>query len=176
MAKIKNSLIQAMVNRGLANTTNHDIPVKDAYKAFRFKAGVEKAYEGLEEKRKGLAKEAGIEDAETFDARKAELEAMPSRDEKQQKELDEMTGKFEKFQELWKELMDDETEVEGIKTMSFESFHALSRENRQTNVLMATGEKGKDGRPKTVTVPVDFFQTFIGELEGILWKAPEEEE
>lgn len=168
--KIKNSLILALNNNGISNTTNHDVPVKDAYKAFKFRSAIEKAAKDLDEKRDGLVKEAGIEDAVKFDERKKELSSIASPTEEQAQELAGMNEKFDKFQELWKELMDDETEVEGVKLMSFESFHALAKENRQTRLQVPAGEK------KTATVFVDFYQMFMGDLENILWKAPDEDE
>lgn len=168
--KLKNLIIQALYNNGIANTTNHDVPVKDAYKAFKFKDAVVKAAEEIENKRSGIAKEAGIEDGGKFDKRRKELMTVANPTEEQAKELAEMNEKFDKFQCLWKELMDDETELEGIKLMSFESYHALAKENRQTRLQVPTGDK------KTATVFVDFYQMFMADLEGVIWKAPEEDE
>ena len=45
-----------------------------------------------------------------------------------------------------------------IKVMSYESYHALAKENR-----------GKEGKP-------DIFSIMQSELEGKLWEAPKEEE
>lgn len=173
--RIKNHLILALSGNGLENTTNHDVPVKDAYKAFRFKDAIMKAAAEIEKKREGLVKEAGIEDGSEFDAKLKELRSVAEPTEEQKNELAELEGKLRKFQDLWKELMDDETELDGVKTMSYESFHALSKENRNTRVSVPTGEKGKDGSPKFATVFVDVFDMFAGDLEGILWTAPEDE-
>lgn len=174
--KIKNSLILALSTNGIANTTNHEVPAKDAYKAFKFKNGIAKATEEIEKKREGLVKEAGIEDAKKFEDRRRELEAVASPTEEQKQELADLNAQFDKFRELWDELLKDETDVEGVKTMSFESYHALSRENRQTRVQVASGEKDSEGNPKMTTVLFDLFQVFMGELENILWKAPDDEE
>lgn len=174
--KVKNALIMALAGSGIDNTTNHDIPVKDAYKAFRFRGAVKKAAAEIEKKREELVKEAGIEDGNEFDAKLKELRAVAEPTEEQKNELAELEGKFRKFQDLWKELMDDETELDGVKTMSYESFHALSKENRNTRVSVPTGEKGKDGLPKFAIAFVDVFDQFAGDLEGILWYAPKDEE
>lgn len=174
--KVKNTLIMSLAGNGIDNTTNHDVPVKDAYKAFRFKDAVKKAAAEIEKKREGLVKEAGIEDGVEFDAKLKELRAVAEPTDEQKKELSELEGKFEKFQDLWKELMEDETELEGVKTMPYESFHALAKENRNTRVSVPTGEKGKDGSPKFATAFVDVFDRFAGDLEGILWDAPKDEE
>lgn len=173
--RIKNSLILSLVGSGLEATTAYDIPAADAYKAFRFKDGVIKAGKAVNEKREKLVKEAGIDDPEKFDARLKELREMTEQTQGQVKEFAELNAKFEKFQNLWRELMDDETEVEGIKTMSYENFHALAKENRKTIVQIPTGEKDKDGNPKYGSVPIDIFNRFASDLEGILWEAPKDE-
>lgn len=153
---LKNSVILSLINMGIAATTEHDVPVKDAYKAYAFRHAVEKAGKDLDDKRAGLVKSAGIEEPEKFDARMKELRAITNRTEEQEAELTEMTGKLSKFNELYKELLEDETELSGVKVMSYESYHALAKENR-----------GKEGRP-------DIFSIMQGELEGVLWEAPKE--
>lgn len=167
--KIKNSLIQALVENGISNTTNHEVPVKDAYKAFKFRDAVVKAAKELAEKRDGIVKEAGIEDAAKFDERRKELAAITNPNDEQKKEISEMNDKFDKFRCLFNELMNDETDLPGIKLMSFDSFHALAKENRNTRIQIM----GSDKNPSSVTV--DFYEIFMGELEGILWEAPTEE-
>ena len=82
---------------------------------------------------------------------------MKSRNKEQEAEMSEMTEKLSKFNDLYKELLDDETELEGVKVMSYESYHDLAKENR-----------GKEGKP-------DIFSILQGELEGILWEAPKED-
>lgn len=156
--KLKNSTILALVQLGIQGTTEHDVPVKDAYKAYAFRHAIEKANKDLDEKRQGLVKSAGIEKPDEFDKRMKELREMKSRTKEQEAEMSEMTEKLSKFNELYKELLEDETELEGVKVMSYESYHALAKENR-----------GKEGKP-------DIFSLMAGELEGILWKAPEGEE
>ena len=158
--KLKNSTILALVQLGIQGTTEHDVPVKDAYKAYAFRHAVEKANKDLEDKRQGLVKSAGIEDGQKFDERMKELrkpEKENKLSDKEKKELAEMTEKFNKFQELYTELLNDESEIGDIKVMSYESYHALAKENR-----------GKEGKP-------DIFSILQSELEGKLWEAPKEE-
>ena len=76
--------------------------------------------------------------------------------DQQEAELAGMKDKLDKFNALYKELLDDDTELEGVKVMPYESYHALAKENR-----------GKEGKP-------DIFSLMQGELEGILWEAPKE--
>lgn len=170
--KVKNSLILSLANNGLANTTNHDVAVKDAYKVFRFKDGIMKASNEIEEKRKAIVTEAGIEDASAFDDRRRELASLAEKTEEQKQELAKLDEQYTKYQDLLKELLDDETEIPNLQLISFDSYHSLSSENRQTRVQVPSGE----GNKKMTTVYVDIFQQFMSELENILWKAPEDEE
>ena len=155
--KLKNNIIISLVNLGISATTEHDVPVKDAYKAYAFRHAIEKANKDLEDKRQGLVKSAGIEDGQKFDERMKELRKKGELTEKEKGELAEMTGKLNKFNELYNELLNDESEIGNIKVMSYESYHALAKENR-----------GKEGKP-------DIFSLLQGELEGMLWEAPKEE-
>ena len=158
--KLKNNIIISLMNLGISATTEHDVPVRDAYKAYAFRHAIEKANKDLEDKRQGLVKSAGIEDGQKFDERMKELRKLEKENklsDKEKKELAEMSGKLEKFQELYTELLNDESEIGDIKVMSYESYHALAKENR-----------GKDNKP-------DIFSIMQGELEGILWEAPKEE-
>lgn len=155
--KLKNTVIVSLINLGISATTEHDVPVKDAYKAYAFRHAIEKSHKEFEDKRQGLVKSAGIEDGQKFDERMKELRKLDKPTEKEKKELAEMTEKLNKFNELYTELLNDESEVGNIKVMSYESYHALAKENR-----------GKEGNP-------DIFSIMQGELEGVLWEAPKED-
>lgn len=158
--KLKNNIIISLMNLGISATTEHDVPVKDAYKAYAFRHAIEKAHKDLEDKRQGLVKSAGIEDGQKFDERMKELRKLAKENnlsEEEQKEFAEMEEKLNKFNDLYNELLADESEIGNIKVMSYESYHALAKENR-----------GKEGKP-------DIFSLLAGELEGILWEAPKED-
>lgn len=155
--KLKNNIIISLVNLGISATTEHDVPVKDAYKAYAFRHAIEKANKDLDDKRQGLVKSAGIEDGQKFDERMKELRKKGELTEVEKGELNEMEGKLKKFNDLYNELLVDETELEGVKVMAYESYHALAKENR-----------GKEGKP-------DIFSLLAGELEGVLWEAPKED-
>lgn len=158
--KLKNNIIVSLMNMGISATTEHDVPVKDAYKAYAFRHAVEKAHKDLEDKRQGLVKSAGIEDGQKFDERMKELRKLKKENnlsEEEQKEFAEMEEKLNKFNDLYTELLNDESEIGNIKVMSYESYHALAKENR-----------GQEGKP-------DIFSIVAGELEGILWEAPKED-
>lgn len=149
--KLKNNEIIAMVNAGLLNTTEHDVPAADAYKSYKFRKAVEKAFNAIAEKDRDLPKTAGVEDG---------------------KEPTEEQTK--KIIELRIALYNDETELEGnVVPMSWEGFHALANENKRTAIQIPTGEKNEDGSPKFATQFVDTFRACEDILDGILFKAEE---
>ncbi|MBR3467080.1 MAG: hypothetical protein IKH15_07685 [Bacteroidales bacterium] len=144
--KLKNQLIIALGNSGLANTTEHDVPAADAYKAYKFRKAVIKAYQELAEKEKDFPKDAGVEEGKK-----------PS--EEQNKRISALRA----------EMLKDESEIGDIKKMSFESYHILSKENKAVPVQFQLGDK-------VVNRNIDVFRAFEEELEGVLWEAPKEEE
>lgn len=149
--KLKNNEIIVLVNAGLLNTTEHDVPAADAYKSYKFRKAVEKAFNAIAEKDRELPKTAGVEDG---------------------KEPTEEQTK--KIIELRTALYNDETELEGnIVPMSWEGFHALANENKRTAIQIPTGEKNEDGSPKFATQFVDTFRACEGILDGVLFKAEE---
>lgn len=146
--KLKNNEIIALVNAGLLNTTEHDVPAADAYKSYKFRKAVEKAFNAIAEKDRDLPKTAGVEDG---------------------KEPTEEQTK--KIIELRIALYNDETELEGnIVPMSWEGFHALANENKRTAVQVPTVEKNEDGSQKYATQFVDVFRACEGIIDGVLFK------
>lgn len=141
---LKNHIIIALVNSGLLSTTEHDVPAKDAYKAYKFRKAIGKAFNELLEKEKDFPKLAGVEDG---------------------KEPTEEQAK--RITELRVEMLNDESDLGDIKTMGYESYHILANENRRTTVPIQDGDK-------VVNRIVDIFQAFQEALEGVLWEAPEE--
>ena len=146
--KLKNNEIIALVNAGLLNTTEHDVPAADAYKSYKFRKAVDKAFNAIAEKDRELPKTAGVEAG---------------------KEPTEEQTK--KIIELRTALYNDETELEGnIVPMSWEGFHALANENKRTAIQVPAGLR-EDGSTKFITQFVDTFRACEGILEGILFKA-----
>lgn len=140
---LKNHIIIALVNSGLLSTTEHDVPAKDAYKVYKFRKAVGKAYQDLADKERDFPKLAGVEDG---------------------KEPTEEQTK--RITELRVEMLNDETDLGDIKTMGFDSYHILAGENRKTPVQIPV-----DG--KVVTNYIDIFQAFQEALEGVLWEESE---
>ena len=160
--KLKNQLIKNLSESGLENTTDHELSAAHAYKVFRFRDEIAKAYKDIEEKRVKLVKDTLGEDYE---------EKRKNATEEEAKELD---AKLAKFAELYNELMADETEL-NIKTIPFEEYHLLARENKATPVQIPTGET-ENGRPKMRQGYLDFFTVFRSALKDVLWVEPKEEE
>lgn len=156
--KLKNSIIKSLVENGLDNTTDHDLSAAHAYKVFKFKDEISKAYKEIEDKRQKLVKDVLGEDFEA--KRKEAKEGTP--------EYDELNEKFQKFIGQYNELMNDESEV-NIKTIPFEEYHLLARENKQTAFQVG----GADG--KFAERFIDFFSVFRSVLKDVLWVEPTEE-
>ena len=146
-----NKIIQ-LVNCGVLNTTEHDVPVADAYKASKFRRALKAAFDEVAERERTLAKEVGIEDI-------SKLAEAPEE-------------KRKRFNELQGELYKDKIDLSGIKPMSYESFHALAKENRNTPTRLPAVDK--DGKETVATINVDVFRSCEDLLEGILWVAPDE--
>lgn len=156
--KLKNYIIKNLVDNGLENTTDHDLSAAHAYKVFKFRDEVAKANKEMDEKRVKLVKDI-IGDGGEFEKKREELTKLTERTKEQQKELDDLNGKLNKFNELYVELMNDESEL-NVKTIPFEEYHLLARENRKTPI-------GKEAT-------IDFFTVFRSVLKGILWEEPED--
>lgn len=138
---MKNLDIITLVHSGLLETTEHTLPNEDAYKAFKFRKAVGKAYSAIREKEAELPGVAGTEKGKE-----------PTQEQS------------EKIAELRKAIFNDETELDGsIIPLSWDGWCALSNENRETKVVLNVGGK-------TVTRTVDTFRACEGILEGVLFK------
>jgi len=159
---MKNSEIIALVNNGAAAFTNYSLSPAHAYKAFKFKKVLKKAFDSIAANEQELPKEAGIEDSKAFDDKFKELREIENPTEEQKKELEECKAKYEKFIDLRQQLLNDDTPLEGIKTLPYEEWFSLRYENKA--LKLANGRE------------VEVFPDWAEEiLEGVLWEAPEEE-
>ena len=130
--KIKNNLLVILAQVGGLNITANNLSAADAYKVIKFRRAVAKAFEALGDAEKAIIKDCGLEIVE-----KGELNG-----------TDEAKAKFRKLQA---ELYNDEVDLGDIKTISFESWHELKKENKAlANAYVEDN------------------------LEGVLWNAPEE--
>lgn len=147
---MKNYDILNLVNAGTLAITANELGAEHAYKIHKFKKALRNAFDAIADSEKELLKEAGIEDGAAFDKERKEL-----RDSKDNLErLAELDKQFERFSELRANLYNEDAKLESIKTMPFEAFHELQKEN-----------KGLDNKP------LNFFEEL---LEGVLWAEPDD--
>lgn len=141
--------------------TNHTLPVEHAYKVMKARRAFNATLVKVEDEIGACRKEAGIEgDGTAFDKERAALGAAESRSQQQEKRFAELNAQFERFAGLREKVYEEPVTLEGVKTMPYEFWHALQREN---------AEKEVNGRR---------FDILSGEvediLEGVLWGAPAE--
>lgn len=143
--------ILSLVDAGILGVTAHDLDAAHAYKVLKFKRSVKAAFDELADAESGLLKESGIEDTQAFDKERADLIKSGENPER----LDELNKQFERVNSLREILYKEEVQLEGVKTIPFEQFHLLQKENKDM------GNK-----------PLNAFELL---LENVLWAEPEEE-
>lgn len=150
---MKNIDILNIANAGVFSISANTLDAASAYKVIKFKSAVRKAAISIDEDQRELAREAGIEDAAAFDKERAEL----SRTKADPDRLEKLNAQFGRLLEIRNKFYDEDVELEGIKTIPYEQFFALQKENKDL--------PGK---------PLDVYADL---LEGILWTGePEEKE
>lgn len=137
---MKYSEIITLVNGGLINATAHDADSSYAYKFLKLRKKVDSLFNEYVEKEKALLKECGLEEG-----KKIEDEA-----------------KAKRYLEMRKELLDEEVTLDGIKTVPYEVWVELQRENR--------AKKVNDKEVDILSGKVELL------LEDVFWKAPDDEE
>lgn len=160
---MKNHEIIALVNNGALAITNYDLEPSQAYKAYKFKKALKAAFDAIVSKEQDLPKEVGIEDAAAFDAQFKELHEKEELTNEEVEQLKELSEKYNKFIGLRQALLNDDANLEGVKTMPYEQWFTLKAENREK--ILPNGSK------------VEVFPDWAEEiLEGVLWEAPDNEE
>ncbi len=156
---MKKSDIIILSNFGVGLITNHNIPVEHAYKVVKFRKALTSALESIGKDEEALRKDTGIEDAKAFDDELKNLREKISRTDEEQARLDEMEAQLKRFVELRNEMLNEDVDL-NIKTMPYEAWHALQKENCEREI---NGKKA------------DILSGYVEDLlEGVLWEAPEE--
>ena len=145
---MRNSDIIAAVQGGFLLSTANTLPASEAYKHGKLRRALKKAYEALVEAQKEMLKDEGVEDYNALLKDYAE------------KKSDETKAKIERIGELLAKSGEDDTPLEGVVPLSWESWHALRAEN---------AAKGADGKQDLIPNAVE------DALLGIGWKEPEPE-
>lgn len=135
---MKNQDIVTLQHLGIQLATAHDADSAHAYKLFKLRKAVDKAFKSIAEQEDALRTECGIEDG---------------------KKPSEEVSK--KFIELHKALMKDDTPLEGIRTVPYQVWIELQKENR-----------AKDVNGKKIDVLSGSVELI---LEDVFWTAPAEE-
>lgn len=148
---MKNYDILNLQHLGVLAITANDLDAAHAYKVIGFKRAVKKAFDNIVEAEKEILKEVKIEDPQAFDKERDELKKSGSNPER----LAELDKTFDRYNELRKKLYEEEVTLD-CKTMPYEQFHILQKENKGMN-------------PKVLNILEE-------QLEGVLWAAPEEKE
>ena len=146
-----------LVNGGVATITAHSLDSKHAYKVVQFRKAILAENEAFEKERIDLLKEAGIEDPRAFDDELVSLRKTENPSDEQKKRLDELNGKFNRFNELLTTALNEEV-VLNCKTMPYDEWHKLQNENAEKEIY---GKK------------CDLLSGQVEDLlEGVLWEAP----
>lgn len=155
---MKKQTIIVLANAGIQSITNHTLDASQAYKVVKFRKAFSAALDVISEDEKGLLKEAGIEDAPSFNKELDELRKA-NRTPEQEDKYKEMTEKVKRYNELHAEMFQEEVTLD-CKALPYEEWHKLQVEN---------SEKEMNGKK------VDLLPAYVEDaLEGVLWAAPEE--
>lgn len=155
---MKNLDILIMINSGVNNITNYDLSAANAYKVMKFRNILVKKYEEIQEKERQILNDANIDDPQAFDERYKTLNETENRTDEQNAELADLNSKYNAWIKARTDMLNTDVELEGVKTISFEDWHALRKENRP--------------KDEKTTDPLNNYVESI--LENVLWKAPEE--
>lgn len=160
--KLKNKEILALVNAGVLAITSHSVAIADNYKVYSFRKALKNAYQEYAQKEEDLLKECGIENPQEFNSKLQALSLAKEPTQEEQAELATMKELVANYNKMRFELENDDVEVACNKTISYESWVALQKEN---------SEKEING------IKADILSGNVEEiLEGKFWLAPAEEE
>jgi hypothetical protein len=148
---MKNIEIINLANSGVFSISANTLDAPHAYKVIKFKSAVRNAAIAADDALRMLAKEAGIEDAVAFDNERTALNRTKANPER----LAEMNKQFQRLMELRENFYNEDAPLEGVKTIPYDQFFALQKENKDI--------QGK---------PLDVYADL---LEGILWTGEPEE-
>lgn len=150
---MKKADILSLVQGGILDITTRTLATDVAFTIYKFRKAVRAAHEGLSSELQDLLAEIGVEDASAFDARKTELAGKAELTVDEQHEFIDMAAKLERYVEMRKVLLTEETELPAARLISWEDWHQLQVENKDCGALTGYAEEL---------------------LEGILWAEPEE--
>lgn len=149
------------------DVTAHTIDAAHAYKVVKFKNILKNFMSDIDKMDEGFRKELNIDDA--FIAR---INILTDKDEKDltKKEKEELASLREtdiKYGKMRDSLLNEEVDMSEAKAMPYEEWKKLQDENKDKKLYY----RNRQGQ---VLSERELLLVFEPELEGILWKAPEE--
>lgn len=153
---MKKQTLIVLANAGIQSITNHTLDAAQAYKVVKFRKSFNAAIDAIAEDEKALLKEAGIEDAPSFNKELDELRKA-NRTPEQEDKYKEMTEKVKRYNELHAEMLQEDVTLD-CKALPYAEWHKLQNENKEFG-------------PQKLDVLSGHVEE---DLEGILWVAPEE--
>lgn len=143
---MRNSDIIYLQLNGLQAVTAHTLQAADAYKTFKLKKAVDNAFNAIVEAEKRLMAEHGIERGK-----------QPKDEAAAERYIGERNA-----------LLEDDTPLDGVRTVSYRTWLALQRENREK-----VSPDADDGGSRTLDLLAGKTEMI---LENVFWTAPQEEE
>lgn len=154
--------IITLVNCGVLNMTAHNLKPAHAYKAFKLKREIEKAFNDIQEEQKSIREENGV--TEELDNKiqkiidKINIKIKVSEDERQ--EMLAYNEKTRRVTSLLEKAAEGDVNID-VKTIPYEDWRQLQDENRDKEI---------NGR---------HYDVLGGKaeiiLEGIFWEEPKDE-
>lgn len=156
---MKYNEVTTLVNGGILGLSSHALSVSSAYAVTKFKREIQRLYDEWMGKYKILPAEAGIDNPEAFDKRRAalteKLQESPMSIE-ETRELDGLNEKFGRLQGLRGELAEDVVTIK-CTPLPYEDWYNLKNENKSLKIGNA-----------------ELLELAETSLEGILWIPPSE--
>lgn len=146
---MRNIDILNLAKADIFSVSANTLEAAHAYKVVKFKGAIRKALISIEEANAEIAKEANIEDVKEFDRELNSLR-QTGRDPGRLATLEEKLSQLDKLRAA---MYRDDAKLEGVKTIPYDQFFALQKENKE--------------------LPHRPLEAFADILEGVLWEVPE---
>lgn len=157
---LKNFEVVDLLNVGFAQCTAITLEPTHAYKVGKFRRIITSIYQSIQEEQKAIFKDLGIEDIGVFEAENKELFSLENPTEEQKTKQEERGKLIKTINAQIIELMSEDAKVEDVKSIPFEQWQLLRRENAE-----------KEINDKKVNLIPNYIED---KLLGILWEEPTE--
>lgn len=148
---MRNIDILNLAKADIFSVSANTLEAAHAYKVVKFKGAIRKGLVSIEEANAEIAKEAGIDNVAEFDRELNSLRQTGSDPGR----LATLEKKLSQLDKLRAAMYKDDAKLEGVKTIPYDQFFALQKENRE--------------------LPHRPLEAFADILEGVLWEVPETE-